>query len=317
MTEHSSNTELNRWISDFLEYLEIAKNRAPATLRNYRFYLKRLADLMDVEKLSDITPGVIKEYRLKLNRLEDVDGEPLTRSTQNYHLIALRAFLKFVAKEGGTSLAAERVELMKIPERQVEFLETTDVDRLLEEPMRQKNLRVIQLRDKAMLEMLFSTGMRVSELASLKKDQIHSKQEELSIRGKGRKVRVVFVSHQARYWVMEYLKLRHDSAPHMFVRHDRAAQQAIGDEGLPLTPRSIQRIIQHYAKLAGITKTVTPHTLRHSYATDLLANGADMRSVQALLGHASITTTQIYTHVTNRHLKEIHQAFHGRQRRKK
>ena len=267
-------------------------------------------------KPDEITPAIIKEYRLLLNRWRDSHDAYLSKTTQNYHLIAIRAFLKFLAREDVPSLAAEKVELLKLPERQVDFLEGSDLETLLAIPLKQQNLDIIKKRDKALIETLFSTGMRVSEIAGLRRDRLNLKKEELTIRGKGAKLRLVFLSNQARYWIGEYLKIRMDNTPFVFLRHDRAGRAHIADESKPLTPRSIQRLLSRYAQRAGITKKVTPHTLRHSYATDLLMNGADLRSVQALLGLASVTTTQIYTHVTNRHLREVHDAFHGRQRKK-
>lgn len=315
MTKASLGTQLEAQRKAFLEYLEITKNRSPQTTKNYGFYLDRFFSVMRIVRPEEITPSAIKEYRLILNRWHDTRDAYLSKTTQNYHLIAVRAFLKFLAKEDVASLAPEKVELLKLPERQVDFLEGSDLENLLAIPLKHKNLDCIKKRDKALLEALFSTGMRVSEIASLRRDRLNLKKEELTIRGKGSKLRLVFLSHQARYWIGEYLKVRTDNSPYVFIRHDRAGKTLATDEGEPLTPRSIQRILSRYAKLAGITKQVTPHTLRHSYATDLLMNGADLRSVQTLLGHASVTTTQIYTHITNRHLKDIHDAFHGRQRK--
>ncbi len=304
-----------RNLEDFLTYLELTKNRSRRTMASYRFYLERFFAQMHITRPEQISRQTVKQYRLILNRWEDAHGYTLAKSTQNYHLIAVRAFLKYLAKEDIAALAPETVELMRMPERQVDFLEASDLEALLAQPLKTKNLRIIQMRDKAMLETLFSTGLRVSELVSLERSQVHAKKEEISVRGKGSKIRVVFLSQQARYWIQEYLGLRRDNAPQLFLRHDRAGSAAVVDDGKPLTPRSVERLIARYARLAGITKHVTPHTMRHSYATDLLMNGADLRSVQALLGHASITTTQIYTHVTDRQLREVHKAFHARRRR--
>ncbi len=316
MSDRSLPSPVEALLDDFLQYMEITKNRSRLTVTNYSFYLRRFFTLMNITRVQEMTPDTIKQYRLLLNRMVTKRGEGLSKTTQNYHLIAVRAFLKYLAKEGKSVLAPDRVELMRIPMRQVDFLEGSDLELLLQKPLEGTQLELIRKRDKAMLETLFSTGMRVSELVALRRDRFNPKHEETSIRGKGSKVRVVFLSNQARYWIGQYLALRKDSAPFLFVRHDRAAQHAITEECRPLTARSVERLIARYARLAGITKRVTPHTLRHSYATDLLMNGADLRSVQALLGHASITTTQIYTHVTDRQLKEVHRAFHGRQRQK-
>lgn len=313
-----TNTELEAKLREFLEYLELTKNRARPTMRNYAFYLRRFFATMHLARPADITSDAIKRYRLLLNRWRDEHVRVLSKTTQNYHLIAVRAFLKFLAKEDVASLAPEKVELLHLPDRQVDFLEGTDLEALLTMPLKMKSRDIIKKRDTAILETLFSTGMRVSELANLRREQLNSKKEEMTIRGKGSKLRLVFLSADARHCLAEYLKLRTDNAPFVFLRHDRATGKDWAvEDGKPLSPRSIQRMLSRYARLAGITKRVTPHTLRHSYATDLLMNGADIRSVQSLLGHASITTTQIYTHVTNKHLKEVYEAFHGRRRHNK
>lgn len=306
---------LDALLDDFLTYLEITKGRTRGTTENYRFYLTRFFDVAGVARPSDITKEIVQRFRLRLNRMSDAAGKPLAKVTQNYHLIALRSFLKFLAKEDHRTLAPEKVELAKLPERQVDFLDADDVATLLAAPMGLDQAKRIQLRDAAILETLFSTGLRVSELVSLKREIYNPKKEEVSVRGKGGKVRVVFLSERARAAIDAYLVARTDNAPHVFLRHDRAAGAAVTDEGVPLTPRSVERLVTRYAKLAGITKHVSPHTLRHSYATDLLMNGADLRSVQELLGHSSITTTQLYTHVTNQQLKDVHKAFHGRRRK--
>jgi site-specific recombinase XerD len=204
-----------------------------------------------------------------------------------------------------------------VPERSVEFLDGSDLERLLESPLTSKNPSIIKKRDKAILETFFCTGLRVSELANLKIDSINLKKDEFTVRGKGDKPRIVFLSNQAKHWLAEYMKMRKDSNPFLFISHDRAANGRKTVEDAGLTPRSIQRLVERYAKAAGLTKKVTPHTMRHSYATDLLMNGADIRSVQSMLGHSSITTTQIYTHITNQQLHDVHKAFHGRSRKKK
>ncbi|MEK7083915.1 MAG: tyrosine-type recombinase/integrase [Patescibacteria group bacterium] len=340
---------LSTYHRQFLEYLEIEKNRSMMTLRNYDFYLRRFLEWFGDKMPEKITGDDVRQYRLWLNRLVDAHGEALKKNTQNYHLIALRSFLKYLAKRDVKTLAAEKIELMKMPDREVAFLDGGDLERLLEAPLhvheniktlKHKNNSIehdrIRYRDKAMLEMLFSTGLRVSELAGLKRDSVNLKRDEFTVTGKGRKSRVVFVSEQAKYWLKKYLDARGDMNPYLFVSHSEKARKVVknppppfglaqgrlrgrsgGGSGLtdsPLTPRSIQRIVQAYAKAAGITKPVTPHTLRHSYATDLLQNGADIRSVQTMLGHSSITTTQIYTHITDRELRNIHKKFHGKGR---
>ncbi len=305
-------SKLSTHLRSFLEYLEVDKGRSPLTVRNYQFYLQRFLDWAHDPAPEDITQDTVHQFRLYLNRLANRDEGTLKKSTQNYHLIALRSFLKFLARHDVASLAPEKIDLAKQGTREVAFLEAADLARLLEAPAASDAPPIVKARDHAILELFFSTGMRVSELAGLKREQINPEREELTVRGKGDKTRLVFLSHQARHAIKTYLALREDEVPFIFVRHDRAKQGA--KEIGPLTPRSIERLVQHYAVAAGIPKKVSPHTLRHSFATDLLMNGADLRSVQSLLGHASITTTQIYTHITNQQLKDVFEAFHGKQR---
>lgn len=308
----------NEAIKDFLEYMEIERNRSPRTIRNYRFYLARFAEWAGNPPVREITAEAVRRYRLALNRFEGPDGTSLKKNTQNYHLIALRSFLKYLAKRDIGALAPEKIELSKTPDRTVDFLEANDLERLLEAPLNggqsARNTDLVTLRDKALLEMLFGTGLRVSELVGLKYDHVNLKRDQFTVRGKGSKPRAVFLSSTARYWLQKYLDARRDTSPYLFVSHDRAAAGSARDGGAALTARSVQRIVVRYAKRAGITKTVTPHTLRHSFATDLLMNGADIRSVQTLLGHSSITTTQIYTHISNEHLHEVYKSFHARRR---
>ncbi|MBU1148856.1 tyrosine-type recombinase/integrase [Patescibacteria group bacterium] len=313
-------SDLNSLLQDFLDYLEIERGRSQRTRENYEFYLTRFIDWAQIQKPEQITQDNVREFRLYLNRLinpqsPDPKDKHLKKSTQNYHLIALRAFLKYLAKRDVKTLAAEKIELSKQADRQVEFLEGDDLARFLEAPLKTKEARIIQLRDKAIIEMLFSTGLRVSELANLDIAHVSLKKDEFTVRGKGGKLRMVFISNQAKYWLKQYLDKRHDMFPALLIRHDRACQKN-QDKDNRLTPRSIQRMVNKYAKVAGITKRITPHTLRHTYATDLLSSGADIRSVQSLLGHASITTTQIYTHVTDKKLKEVFQSFHDKRRKK-
>lgn len=307
----------NQLITDFLEYLEIEKNKSPLTIKNYDFYLRRFFGWSNIQKPESLTLEKVREFRLYLNRLRSQKGELLKKSTQNYHLIALRAFLKYLAKKDVKTLAPEKIELAKTPERQVSFLEAGDLERLLDAPLQIKEAGIIQKRDKAILELLFSTGLRVSELANLIRDQINLTKDEFTVRGKGSKLRVVFLSDQSKHWLKNYLDQRRDNLPALFLRHDRAKKKQLDEQpkDYRLTPRSIQRIVEKYSRSAGLTKKVTPHTLRHSYATDLLINGADIRSVQAMLGHASITTTQIYTHITDQQLREVYKAFHARRRK--
>lgn len=309
---------------EFLDYLEIEKNRSLLTRRNYTFYLGRFVQFADQRKCikpTQISAELVREYRLQLNRFADTRGDGLKRTTQNYHVIVLRAFLKYIAKRDIQTLAAEKIELGKQEDRHIEFLEGEELQRLLEAPLRShknteapkhENTReVARLRDKAMLEMLFSTGLRVAELVRVKREEMNPKKGEFTVRGKGGKVRLVFLSDVAREWLQKYLEKRPDLSPYLFARHDRRSNNA---SDVPLTPRSVQRIVEQYARAAGITKRITPHTLRHSLATDLLKNGADIRSVQAILGHSSITTTQIYTHVTDTRLREVHEKYHSRRK---
>ena len=295
-----------------MDYLEIERGRAIRTRENYRFYLERFIAFAHDPAPGTVDDELVRQYRLWLNRQKDAEGNPLAKSTQNYHLIALRSFLKYLARRDVKTLAADKIELAKQTPRMVSFLDGPELERLLDTP---KTTTLVGLRDKAILETLFSTGLRVSELAALRRDQLNLKKDELTVRGKGAKVRLVFLSEQSRYWLGKYFAARQDVSPFAFAAHDPGSSQR-NDVSKPLSPRSMERVLTYYAKAAGITKPVTPHTLRHSFATDLLSNGADIRSVQSLLGHSSITTTQIYTHVTDQQLREVYKAFHGRKRRK-
>lgn len=302
---------LQKYITDFLEYLEVEKGRSPRTIRNYDFYLRRFATWAGDPEPKNISREVIRKYRLWLNRhVEGREEDTIKKSTQNYHLIALRSFLKYLSKLDIPSLPPEQVELAKQGSREVEFLEIEELDRLLEAPKKYSE-GIVALRDSAILELLFSTGMRVSELTSLHIDRINLKRDEFTVRGKGDKTRIVFLSESAKDALKIYLEKRRDTAPFLIVSHDRAKK---GREPGALTPRSIQRMIERYSKAAGITKRVTPHTIRHTFATDLLFSGADIRAVQSLLGHSSITTTQIYTHITNERMKEVFKKYHGKKR---
>lgn len=315
-TNTSKMSPLERAIIDFLEYLEVDRGLAKMTLRNYGFFLRRFATFArerSVNKPEAISKLLVHQFRLHLNRLPSRTTENIKKNTQNYHLIALRTFLKYLIKNDVKTLEPDKIELAKQLPRQVEFLEGSDLEKILEAPLQEKIDSKQGLRDKALLETLFSTGLRVSELAKLKIDDISLAKPEFTVRGKGSKVRLVFLSETARHWIKKYLDSRHDTNPHLFVGQSKINEGS----DKPLTSRSIERLVGRYARLAGIMKKVTPHTLRHSYATDLLLNGADIRSVQAMLGHSSITTTQVYTHITDNQLRDVYQAFHGRQRRKK
>ncbi len=293
--------------TDFLEYLEIEQNRSQKTISNYDHYLTRLSDFGGDISVQDINPELVRKWRLWLNRLGTNTSDELQKTTQNYHLIALRSFLKYCAKRDIPALSADKIELGRTVRKQVTFLSPEEVDRLFA----QSDINKLPgLRDRAILELLFSSGLRVSELVGLDRDHINLKRREFMVRGKGQKDRPVFISPDASEWIQRYIEKRSDTTKPLFVRYSGSKKIDLSGNFHRLTARSIQRMVARYALLAGITKHVSPHTLRHSFATDLLMNGADLRSVQALLGHSNISTTQIYTHVTDPHLKAVHQKFH-------
>lgn len=296
--------------TDFLEYLEIEQNRSQKTIANYDHYLTRLLDFAGEDlRISDIDGELIRKWRLWLNRLGTNVSDELQKTTQNYHLIALRSFLKFCAKRDIPALAADKIELARTTRKQVTFLTEDELGRLFSQPEIDTEAG---LRDRAILELLFSSGLRVSELAGLDRDHINLKRREFMVRGKGQKDRPIFISPEAAGWLTRYLEKRQDNTRPLFIRYNGTKAVDLSGNFHRLTPRSIQRLVSRYALLAGITKHVSPHTLRHSFATNLLMNGADLRSVQAMLGHSNIATTQIYTHVTDPHLKSVHERFHGR-----
>jgi len=302
--------ELEKLKREFLEHLEIERGRSLKTVENYERYLDTFLLYAKKKNPKDISDDLIREYRLWLNRkpVHKTKGgktENLKKRTQNYYLIALRSFLKYLMKRNITSLSPERIELAKVPERSLDLITADELRRLLKAP---EGETLVALRDKAMLELFFSTGLRVSELASLSRD-IDLSRDEFSVRGKGEKVRVVFLSSEAKKSIEVYLKKRGDMEDALFVN---VARNKGKNEEKRLTARSIERIVKRYAIKAGISKKVTPHVIRHSFATDLLQNGADLRSVQMLLGHANIATTQIYTHVTDKHLHDVHKKFHNK-----
>ena len=301
-------------IPEFLQSLEVEKGRSLNTTRNYELYLNRFYELCseDFERElepKDITPELLRKYRLKLNRFEDNQNhERLSALTQSYHLIALRGFLKYLAKRGIKTLNASLVDLPRAAKKQVTFLHYDEIERLLAEIPEDTETG---LRDRAIIELLFSGGLRVSELCGLNRDSINLERREFVVRGKGRKDRPIFIDQSTADCIKDYLDMRNDSLPALFLNNSKNTQTpSTSGDYRRLTPRSIERIVQKYARQAGITKHVSPHTLRHSFATDLLMNGADIRSVQSLLGHANISTTQIYTHVTDPHLREVHERFH-------
>ena len=302
----------------FLEYVEIEKGRALNTVRNYDSYLTKFFEFGKIKKPSDITEDVLRDFRLFLNRSKGmkVRGQgqaTMKKSSQNYYMIAIRSFLKYLRKRNVEALTPDAIELAKTGSRDIDPLSGDELKRFLEAPMSgsvsgkmtpEQSAR--SLRDRALLELFFSTGLRLSELCSLNRDLDLSK-DEFSIRVKGDKVRVVFLSDTAKDHIRSYLKVRKDMAEPMFV-----SDSFKKTDDARLTPRSIQRIVKFYATKAGISKRVTPHVLRHSFATDLLSNGADIRSVQMMLGHANIATTQVYTHVTDKQLREVFKMFHGK-----
>jgi site-specific recombinase XerD len=295
--------------TDFLEYLEIEQNRSQKTIQNYDHYLVRLIDFAGDISVADINPELIRKWRLWLNRLGTNTSDELQKNTQNYHLIALRSFLKFCAKRDIPAMPADKIELAKSVRKQVTFLNPEELERLFNAP---KIDTINGLRDRAILELLFSSGLRVSELVNLNREDINLKRKEFMVRGKGQKDRPIFISDASAWWIVQYLEKRQDNSIPLFIRYSGSKKSTISGNYYRLTARSVQRLVARYAILAGITKHVSPHTLRHSFATDLLMNGADLRSVQAMLGHSNISTTQIYTHVTDPHLKAIHQKFHSK-----
>lgn len=293
--------------TDFLEYMEIEQNRSQKTISNYDHYLTRLIDFAGDIKVVDIDAELIRKWRLWLNRLGTNTSDELGKITQNYHLIALRSFLRYCAKRGIPALPADKIELARTTRKQVTFLNEDELKRMFDQP---DPNTMGGLRDRAILELLFSSGLRVSELVGLDRDHINLKRREFMVRGKGQKDRPIFISEEAAEWVSKYLDKRQDTSKPLFVRYSGSKKVDLSGNFHRLTARSIQRLVARYALLAGITKHVSPHTLRHSFATDLLMNGADLRSVQAMLGHSNIATTQIYTHVTDPHLRAVHEKFH-------
>ena len=299
---------MSDYVLEFIEHLEVEGGRMPKTAENYEFYLNRFVEFAGDIKVADINGELIRKYRLWLNRHENDRGETLAIITQSYHLIALRGFFKYLSKRDIPSLSPDKIELPKTARKQVTFLHYDEVQRLIE------GIDVSEeagLRDRAIIELFFSSGLRVSELVNLNRDHINTKRREFMVRGKGQKDRPVFISQSAADWVEHYLAMRQDSLAPLFISYSRNVETNTTGDYRRLSARSIQRSINKYARLAGITKHVSPHTMRHSFATDLLMNGADIRSVQTMLGHADISTTQIYTHVTDAHLKEVYEKFHS------
>jgi site-specific recombinase XerD len=293
--------------TDYLEYLEIEQNRSQKTIANYDHYLTRLNDFAGDIEIDDINAELVRKWRLWLNRLGTNVSDELGTATLNYHLIALRGFLKFCAKRDIPALTADKIELARSKRKQVTWLSDDELERIFEQPDTSK---LAGARDRAILELLFSSGLRVSELVGLDRDHVNLKRREFTVRGKGQKDRPIFISPEAAEWLTTYIDMREDNTKPLFIRFAGNKKVDLSGNYHRLTARSIQRLVAHYALLAGITKHVSPHTLRHSFATNLLMNGADIRSVQAMLGHSNIATTQIYTHVTDPHLKSVHDQYH-------
>lgn len=300
---------MSEGIADFMEHLEVEGGRSLKTVRNYRLYLERFVEFAGDIPVADITSEAVRKYRIWLNRFHNSQDQELSLMTQSYHLIALRGFLTYLSRRDVPSLSADKIVLPKTVRPQVTFLHYDEVLRMLESiPVEDEP----GLRDRAIVELLFSSGLRVSELVNLNRDHINLKRREFMVRGKGQKDRPVFVSPRAAEHVQSYLDSRSDSLAPLFLSYsrNRKAPSTSGNYRR-LSARSVQAMVSKYARLAGITKHVSPHTMRHSFATDLLMNGADLRAVQSMLGHSNIATTQIYTHVTDQHLRDIHERFHS------
>ena len=312
--EESNRSVLHTLVDDFLEYLVVEKSLSVLTVRNYRHYLTRFLTWMQDKSVpllhSNINIELIGQFRIFLANLKDKNNSLLQKSTQTYHIIALRSFLRYlIIRRDIPVLNPDKIDLPRTDSRVIEFLNTEQLTRLLNSPEISNEMG---LRDKVILELFFSTGLRVSELTRLNRDQINLETREFSVKGKGSKVRLVFVSDTAAEWIRRYLAVRKDSYRPLFIRYSRDRSEAKQGEKMRLTPRSVERIVRKYSKKCGLPFDAHPHTLRHSFATDLLIQGADLRSVQEMLGHESIRTTQVYTHVTNKHLKEVYQKYHSR-----
>lgn len=293
---------------DYIEHLEVEGGRSAKTAENYRLYLERFVEYSEDIQVDKITSEIVRKYRLWLNRFKNSEGGELATITQAYHLIALRGFLGYLSKRDIASLAPDKIDLPKVSRKQVTFLHYDEIQRLIDtiDISSQSGLR-----DRAIVELLFSSGLRVSELINLNRDHVNTKRREFMVRGKGQKDRPIFISQAAAGWVDRYLEGRQDTLPPLFLSYSKNHTETTSGDFRRLTARSVQRMISQYAKLAGITKHVSPHTMRHSFATDLLMNGADIRSVQSMLGHSNISTTQVYTHVTDEHLREVYEKFHS------
>lgn len=302
-----SSMYISELLLDYVEHLEVEGGRSAKTAENYKLYLERFVTFTDDIQVDKITSEIVRKYRLWLNRYKNDNDEALSTITQSYHLIALRGFLGYLSKRDISSLSPDKIELPKVTRKQVTFLHYDEIARMLDAiPLDSE----VGLRDRAIIELLFSSGLRISELVNLNRDHVNTKRREFMVRGKGQKDRPVFIGEATAQRVQDYLQTRFDNLPPLFLSYSRNTTASMSGDYRRLSPRSIQRIIARYARLAGITKHVSPHTMRHSFATDLLMNGADLRSVQAMLGHSNISTTQVYTHVTDEHLREVYEKFH-------
>jgi site-specific recombinase XerD len=299
---------MSELILDFIEHLEVEGGRSSKTAENYRLYLERFVEFTGDIEVEKINSELVRKYRLWLNRYKNSNDDELATITQAYHLIALRGFLGYLHKRDMEVMAPSKIELPKVSRKQVTFLHYDEIQRLID------GMDITSesgLRDRAIVELLFSSGLRVSELVNLNRDHINTKRREFMVRGKGQKDRPIFISESAAGWVDRYLDARQDTLAPLFISYSKNVEANTSGDFRRLTARSIQRMVNKYARLAGITKHVSPHTMRHSFATDLLMNGADLRSVQSMLGHSNISTTQIYTHVTDEHLREVYEKFHS------
>lgn len=311
-SQNMKDSTLHDLIGQFLEYLEIEKNCSKLTIRDYRHYLDVFENwfttTLPQKKLKDLDLQIVRKYRVFLANRVDLRGLTLKRVTQNYYIIALRSFLRFLIKNDYQTLEPSKIDLPKTESHSLKFLEKDQVNRLVSIIDTKKN---DGLRDRAILELLFSTGLRVSELVSLNRDRINLERKEFGVIGKGGKSRIVFISDKAAESLKSYLAKREDQYKPLFIRYSGRPDGQNNGEKMRLTSRSIERMVKKYVRKSRIPVDATVHTLRHSFATDLLTNGADIRSVQEMLGHKNISTTQIYTHITNKQLREVHEAFHS------
>lgn len=312
MPTSALSSEIQKQIDEFLDYLSIEKNCSKLTIRDYRHYLdifnEWFSSTLPGKSLKNLDLPTVRKYRSYLNNRTDQKGMPIKRVTQNYYVIALRSFLKFLIKNDYPTLEPTKIDLPKTESRSLKFLDREQIDRLVTAPDTSEEAG---MRDRAILELLFSTGLRVSELCKLNHQQVNLERREFGVIGKGGRARVVFISDRAAQWVGEYMAVRKDSYKPLFIRYSGKENGEEGGEKMRLTPRSIERMVKKYVRAARIPVDATVHTLRHSFATDLLSNGADLRSVQEMLGHKNIATTQIYTHVTNKQLRDVHKTFHS------